>query len=314
MRIDFLGLHAFVAIAERGSFQLAAAHLNLSQTALSHRIRKLEDDLGVKLLARTTREITITPAGLSLLPRVKSMIDELTVSLEDLRELGRIRQERLAIACLPTITAGLLPGVLAIFRDRHPDVMLRIHDNSATEIAELVHEGAVEFAISLISAHRWDFDIQALARDPFVLVCHESTSFGEARGVSWADIAGFPLVRVSTLTGNRMMIDDALGSRRESLKWAYEVQHISSAVAIVRAGLAMTVIPRLSLNAAGMVGLRVLEIWNPGVTRQIGIISKRSAPLSPLASELKDMVACALTNRPEPSATRQEKADISNHA
>ena len=50
MRIDFLGLHAFVAIAERGSFQMAAAHLNLSQTALSHRIRKLEDNLGVKLL------------------------------------------------------------------------------------------------------------------------------------------------------------------------------------------------------------------------------------------------------------------------
>ena len=55
MRIDFLGLHAFVAIAERGSFQLAAAHLNLSQTALSHRIRKLEEELGVSLVERAPR-------------------------------------------------------------------------------------------------------------------------------------------------------------------------------------------------------------------------------------------------------------------
>ena len=55
MRIDFLGLQAFLSIAERGSFQRAAAHLSLSQTAISHRMRKLEDELGLKLFARTTR-------------------------------------------------------------------------------------------------------------------------------------------------------------------------------------------------------------------------------------------------------------------
>ena len=55
MRIDFLGVEAFLSIAERGSFQRAATHLNLTQTALSHRLRKLEDDLGVKLFTRTTR-------------------------------------------------------------------------------------------------------------------------------------------------------------------------------------------------------------------------------------------------------------------
>jgi DNA-binding transcriptional LysR family regulator len=92
MRIDFLGLHAFVAIAERGSFQLAAAHLNLSQTALSHRMRKLEDDLGVRLLSRTTREVSLTPAGLALLPKVRSMIEDLSASLAELRLNGKMRQ------------------------------------------------------------------------------------------------------------------------------------------------------------------------------------------------------------------------------
>ena len=67
-RIDFLGLQAFLAIAERGSFQRAAAQLNLSQTALSHRMKKLEQDLGLKLLLRTTRQVTLTEAGAQLLP------------------------------------------------------------------------------------------------------------------------------------------------------------------------------------------------------------------------------------------------------
>ena len=63
MRIDFLGLQAFLSIAERGSFRRAAAHLNLSQTAISHRMRKLEDDLGLKLFARTTRSLRLTEEG-----------------------------------------------------------------------------------------------------------------------------------------------------------------------------------------------------------------------------------------------------------
>ena len=71
MRIDFLGLEAFLSIAERGSFQRAAAHLNLSQTAISHRMRKLEEDLGLKLFARTTREVTLTRAGIDFLPKAR---------------------------------------------------------------------------------------------------------------------------------------------------------------------------------------------------------------------------------------------------
>lgn len=290
MRIDFLGLHAFVAIAERGSFQLAAAHLNLSQTALSHRIRKLEDDLGVKLLTRSSREISLTPAGLNLLPRMRKMIEDLTQSLDTLREMGRSRQERLAIACVPTIAAGLIPRVLPAFRALHPNVVLHIHDNSASEIAEFVNDGTVEFAITLVSAHRWDFDIQTLARDPFVLVCHEDYATDLGPAVSWADVATRPLVRISSHTGNRMMIDDALGSRREALNWSYEVQHVISAIAIVRSGVALAVIPRFALSSADLNGLRVIELRNPNVSRQIGIVAKRSTPLSPAATDLKALI------------------------
>jgi DNA-binding transcriptional LysR family regulator len=290
LRIDFLGLHAFVAIAERGSFQLAAAHLNLSQTALSHRMRKLEDDLGVRLLSRTTREVSLTPAGLELLPKVKGMIEDLSVSLEDLRQQGRIRDGRLAIGCLPTIAAGYLPKALKRFREDHPDVVVRVHDNSATEIAELVNAGTIAFGITLVASHRWDFDIQTLLREPFVLVCRDDQAFAAFSAASWADLQDVPLIRISPHTGNRMIIDDALGSRRESVSWRYEVQHVNTALALVQAGLGMTVVPRLALHAADIRGLHVMQLRNPGISRQIGIVTKRSAPLSPLADELRKLI------------------------
>lgn len=290
MRIDFLGLHAFVAIAERGSFQHAAAHLNLSQTALSHRIRKLEEDLGVKLLSRTTREVSLTQAGLKILPKVKETIESLAGSLDELRSEGRSRQETLSIGCLPTVASGRLPRALQIFQERHPDVFVRIYDNSATEIADLVQAGTVEFGITLVAAHRWDFDIEMLIKDTFTLVCPENHPLASESVLSWSDLGDEPLIRISSRAGNRMIIDDALGSRRESLSWRFEVQHIQTAIALVRAGVALTVIPRLSLGTTDERGLRLVSLRNPIVTRQLGIVSKRGVPLSPLADELRRIV------------------------
>jgi DNA-binding transcriptional LysR family regulator len=290
MRIDFLGLHAFVAIAERGSFQLAAAHLNVSQTALSHRIRKLEEDLGVKLLSRTTREVSLTQAGLNLLPKVKSTIENLSASLDELRHEGRSRQETLSIGCLPTIASSLLPTALSRFQERHPDVMLRIYDNSATEISSLVQDGTIAFGITLVAAHRWDFDIEMLIKDPFTLVCPDDHPLATQPAVSWSDLAEEPLIRISPQTGNRMIIDDALGSRREALSWRFEVQHIQTAVSLVKAGVALTVVPSLALHSVDERGLTLVPLRNPSVTRQVGIVSRRGTPLSPLADELRKII------------------------
>jgi len=290
MRIDFLGLHAFVAIAERGSFQHAAAHLNLSQTALSHRIRKLEEDLGVKLLSRTTREVSLTQAGLALLPKVKDAIEGLADSLDGLRREGRSREETLAIGCLPTVASGRLPQALRRFQERHPDVFIRIYDNSASEIAELVQSGAVEFGITMVGAHRWDFDIELLIKDSFVLVCPDDHPLASHASLSWSDLAGEPLIRISARAGNRIIIDDALGSRRESQHWRFEVQHIQTAVALVRTGVALTVVPRLSLDTVDERGLSLVPLKNPSVARQLGIVSRRGVPLSPLADELRKII------------------------
>jgi DNA-binding transcriptional LysR family regulator len=290
MRIDFLGLHAFVAIAERGSFQNAAAHLNLSQTALSHRIRKLEEDLGVKLLSRTTREVSLTQAGLNLLPKVKETIESLALSLDQLRHEGRSRQETLSIGCLPTIASGRLPRALQRFQERHPNVAVRIYDNSASEISDLVQSGTVEFGITLVASHRWDFEIEMLIKDPFTLVCPEEHPLASQPSVSWSDLSGEPLIRVSQQTGNRMIIDDALGSRREALNWRFEVQHLQTAIALAAAGVALTVVPRMALDAVGERGLKLVPLRNPSIARQIGIVSRRGTPLSPMADELRRII------------------------
>lgn len=291
MRVDFLGLEAFLCIADRGSFHQAAAHLNLSQTALSHRMKKLEDDLGVKLLARTTRQVSLTPAGVELLPKAQRIMEEISASFDDLRRRSKEQQEHLAIACLPTLASNFLPRMLREFSKTHPAVRVRIFDHSASEIVELVRAGEAEFGISIVSAVTGEFETQSLLKETFVVACPEGHELAAKALISWNELDGVPLVRIGTLTGNRLLIDDALGSRRESLLWRYEVRHVGTAVKLVQAGLALAVLPQFALNAARMPGVVAVPLKNPSITRSIGTIARKGVPLTPAAEALRAIVA-----------------------
>lgn len=290
MRIDFPGLEAFVAIAERGSFNRAAVHLNLSQTALSHRMRKLEDDLGVRLLMRTTRQVTLTPAGLELLPKAQAAIEGLTGSIDALRRQSRARHQHIAIACLPTIAVAYLPAVLAAFARKHRGVSVQVLDNSASEIADHVQSGRAEFGLTIVSSNRWDLDITPLMKEPFVLVCPVGHRLASAESIQWSDLENEPLVRVSPQTGNRVLIDDALGTRRDALDWRYEVQHLATAVSIVRTGIALAIVPRLALGITATDGLVTVPLRNPSVSRTLGIIARHGVPISRTAMALRDLI------------------------
>ncbi len=280
MRIDFLGIEAFISIAERGSFSGAAAHLNLSQTALSHRMKRLENDLGIKLFTRTTRHVALTPAGKELLPKARTMLATLESAYEHLKIQGREKHTRVTIGCLPTIATYYLPPILKAFSADFPEIPVHIHDTSADLIAELVQSGRAEFGITIVSANGWDLDMRPLLKESYVLLCPRGHALAKRKKVDWADLKGIPLVRISPQAANRFIIDDALGPRREFLLWRYEVQHVATAASMVESGIALTVIPRLAIDLARGPSLVEVPIVNPSVTRTLGVVTKRGSPLS----------------------------------
>jgi len=294
MRVDVLGLQAFVSIAERGSFRAAASHLNLSQTALSHRIRKLEESLGTPLFLRTTRQVSLTPAGTALLPRARRIFEDLGSALDEVRVDIREGDEQVSVGCLPTVAAHCMPAVIAAFAKRHPSVGVRVHDNSASEIADKVQSGEAEFGVTIVAANRWDLELKPVVKEPFVLVAHRSMPLAGAASLTWAQLQGLPLVRVSAETGNRILIDDALGARRETLTWRYEVQRVITAVSLVRAGIGYAIVPQLALDVVDAGELVAVPLRAPVVTRTLGIITRKTAPLRPAARDLLSLLSQAL--------------------
>jgi DNA-binding transcriptional LysR family regulator len=292
MQIDFLGMQAFLAIVEQGGFQQAAAHLHLSQTAVSHRIRKLEASLGVTLLARTTRDVTLTDAGRALLPRVRGAMREFELSYDALRQHSRTAPQWLAFGCLPTLAAHRIAPALARFRDLHPHIAVRVFDNSIIEIAELVQAETTAFGISVATSNPFNLAVEPFAEEPFVLVCRPDHPLAALRSVCWDQLADEVLIRISLPAGNSTAIDDALGERRLRLRWSYETQHTAVALDFVQQGLGLTVVPALSLDAAG--GLVALPLQQPGITRRLAVLTRRGAVLAPVARTLRDLLVGAL--------------------
>ena len=296
VRIDFLGLEAFVSIAERGSFQRAAAHLHLSQTAVSHRMRKLEEELGLKLLARTTREVTLTRAGIDFLPKARKALSELEQSFDDLRQQGAKRRERLDIACLPVFAVNYMPPILRRFHELMPDVQVRIFETPSAAIAELVESGEVEFGFTGLLTNRWDLDIETFSASPLALACPSGHPLAKKRALGWDEMSGLPLIRVSSRTAIRVIIDDAINAAKVNIAWQYEVQHVETAVNLVEAGLGFTVVPMIDIALHRGGGVVAVPLRAPRLTCTYGVVWRRGIPLSPPAETLRDLLAREMTS------------------
>ena len=101
INFDLNDLQAFRAVVEQGSFRKAADTVRLSQPALSRRIEKLEDALGVKLFERTTRKVSLTQAGRGFMPSVERLLDDLDVALLGISEVASTRLGHVTVACVP---------------------------------------------------------------------------------------------------------------------------------------------------------------------------------------------------------------------
>jgi DNA-binding transcriptional LysR family regulator len=125
-RSDLADLTAFVAIADHLSFRVAASQLGVTPSALSHSMRQLEERLGVRLMNRTTRSVSVTDAGLRLLERLRPAISEIAGALEDLNQERQRPLGRLRIYANHLAAAGVIAPIWGRFLSTYPEVHLEL--------------------------------------------------------------------------------------------------------------------------------------------------------------------------------------------
>ncbi|MGX6998494.1 LysR substrate-binding domain-containing protein [Caballeronia sp. KNU42] len=290
MKIDILGVQAFVAIADKGSFQNAADSLHVTQTAITQRLRKLEDFLGVTLVERTTRSIALSLIGRDFLPQARRLLEELGDALLEIRETGKAERGDVSIACVPTVGVQYLPRIMQEYSARYPNNRIKILDHASSAVADAVLRREAEFGINIAGAHHPELVTMPLLEDQYVLICHEDHPLAKRRRVAWKQLLPYPLIFAGQVSGNRALLDTALGANGLGLQSFYEVQRSSTAVGLVAERIAAAVVPRLAVQKGAYPNIRTIELVDPVVSRALVLVVRKTARLSPAAQALYDMI------------------------
>src|SRR5689334_17122619 len=222
MKIDTLGVQAFVAIADRGSFQSAADSLHVTQTAITQRLRKLETYLGVTLVERTTRSMALTVIGRSFLPQARRLLGELADALVEIRETGEARRGDVSIACVPTVGVQFLPRIIQAYAARYPQNRIKLLDHASFGVAQAVLSREAEFGIHIGGTRHPELIDTELFEDRFVLICRADHALANSKRLRWQQLRAHPVISVGADSGNRPLVDQALDAGSLQFQAQYE--------------------------------------------------------------------------------------------
>lgn len=298
MNISFRQVQAFLAVAQERNFSRAGARIGLSQPAVSRAIHELEDDLGIRLFDRTTREVLLTEAGAMLAQRLPQWMDELDNMLMELRHWAGTRRGKVRVASSPTLSAMLMPLCLAECAQREPGMEVLLLDRVQVDVLDSVVAGEVDFGVVVEpSADRLrDLDGETILTDPFVVVVPSGSKVLQGQGseLPWQALSGQALVLLDQASGSRRLIDAALRQYGVAHRVTQQVGHATAAFEMIRAGLGVSIMPGLAIPETGLPGLEVRRL-SPALTRRIMLVHRKNRAPAPLAQYLWDIIkSCAV--------------------
>lgn len=279
---------AFVALAEHKNFTRAAKQCHLSQSAFSTLIRTLEDAISIRLFDRDTRKVELTPEGLLFLEGASRLLEDFSAALLNLGEHAARRRGRVALAALPSLAAGWLPGVLAQFRAQFPGIELDVADELSESCVERVRSGRADFSLAAVRASAPELRTDPFCSDRFHLVCRADHPLARRRRPSLADLAGEPFIHLARSSSVRQHIEAAV--RPAQMNRVMELEQLSTVAGMVRAGLGITVVPSLTLFHFEHPDLVARPLQAPGLKRDIFVIRRSDRSLSSAAQALLDFL------------------------
>lgn len=281
MRITLKQIEAFLAVADSGNFSRAAVSLQSAQPAVSQAVKDLETELGVRLFDRTTRRVELTDAGREFQASAEKIVEDLGHAVTNLNDLAERRRGRIRIAAPPLLAAAVLPEAIAEFRREAPGIDVDLVDASTDEIIDAVRSGRAECGLGTFPPGGDQLEWQSLARDELMLFCHADAPLAARDRVAWSDLAGEPLVTLTRGSGIRLLTEVGFETAGIGLVPSHEVSHVTTAVALVEAGLGVAVLPTYALAAARNGALVGRPLAAPTIAREIQLIHASGRSVSP---------------------------------
>jgi len=288
-------LRSFVQVVRSGSISQAAMRLNIAQPALSRQVQKLEEEIGLPLVRRHGRGVTVTAAGSVLLNRAEALLRQFDQLTEEVRDAEDSVTGQVVLGVPPAAGLLIAPEAVKLFRERYPNASLQIREGISSLLEEWLLDRRVDVAVLHNPPVLDDIVITPVLRERMVLAGPPSADPGAAKPVRLSELGAVQLILPSLPHANRRLVERAAMQHRIRLHLALEVDSVPLTKAMVQGGLGYTILTLAGVSRELATGeLTARPIHRPPLHSVIAIGHQRSARgslVSAVAAMTREVIA-----------------------
>ena len=290
MNISLRQMRAFAAVTQYGSFTGAARQLSLTQSAVSMLVQQLEQELRLQLFDRSRTSITLTEAGMNLLPQAQRILEDVRQVVEGASEIRALRRGFLRVTTSQMMACTWVASVLTDFGQQHPEISVRLKDVVADDVVDTVRHGAVELGIGPERPISDDVTRTFLMHVPFRLVCPPGhPAYGRA-SVAWRDLRHERWISYSNEFTR--YLERCLQAHGHDLPFntVSDVGYLTTAMALARHGAGVLIAPEYASVFADNFGVRFVPLRAPSIQREYFVYQRKGQSLSPAGAAFLEML------------------------
>lgn len=288
-------LRCFVTVARSGNLVDAAEKLGRTPSAVSMMLKQFEDHLGAALF-ESERKSKLTALGVFTLAEATRELDHFERTVATIENYAHAKTGLVRIAVVPSVAENIMPDVVQEFLKDHPDVHVDIQDMDSAAVLREIERERVDLGIATGPKMNNEVESEELFSDAFGIVCRADHPLGKGdRALSWNDLHAWPFIangicaQIPDDTVQRIVKDSKL-----------MVRNTTSLLALVRAGVGLTILPRLVVDAAAS-DVKFLPVTDPLARRRIDILRRTHTQLSPVTQKFQSVVRslASQSNKPD---------------
>ena len=274
--MDIRQLRYFVALADELSFTRAAAREHVAQPALSQQIRRLEDELGVPLVERTTRRVRITDGGALLLARARRILADVSAAHAEIEALKGMEVGRVNVGTLHTMGPVDISLALAVFHRRHPGVELTVREQSSAELAQMLRDDALDVAFLSVTeeVESHGLGLTELVSEGLVAVLPEGHRLAGRRRLRMRELEREEFISFREGARLRELLISAGRAAGFEPRIKLELNESQRIRRLVARGMGVAILPHSDAEAPGA-KVAVAALTDPSLTREITLAWRR---------------------------------------
>ncbi|MCG7521423.1 LysR substrate-binding domain-containing protein [Ruegeria sp. Ofav3-42] len=277
-------LRYFISIVDQGSVSSAARVLHIAQPALSQHIANLEEELTTELLVRSSRGVKPTKAGEVLYHHARKIVAQLKQATDDVRKEADTPRGEVSIVLPPMLGIHVAPLLLERVAEKYPEVELRIMEELALTVKEMIENGRVDLGILATREKATRAEYLHLYTEPLYLVSRHRAGEKPCSGTETVDVEALftvPLVLSQQTHAVREIVEDVAEKKGRALNLRVTTESARLRLSYIRSGVTSGVLPWPSLDALWRRGeISAKRLVNPDLIRDIYLAWPRNQPLN----------------------------------